>query len=76
METPRSMGDPDQTGNWGMQPFGFQVTETRRIGQFSIPAAGTAGWFHGTDRWTSGQFFECDITSLDPVGGAEGLGQP
>ncbi len=61
-------GDPDQTGEWGMHPFGFQVTETRRIGPFSIPAAGIAGWFHGTDRWADGQFFTCDITSLEPVG--------
>ena len=63
-------GDPDETGTWGLHPFGFQVTETRRLGPFSIPAAGTAGWFHGTDRWADGQFFRCDITSLDPVGGA------
>ncbi|MEO6988280.1 MAG: DUF6544 family protein, partial [Aquihabitans sp.] len=60
-------GDPDETGTWGLHPFGFQVTETRRFGPFSIPAVGTAGWFHGTDRWASGQFFECDITSLKPV---------
>lgn len=62
-------GDPDETGEWGMHPFGFQVTETRRFGPFSIPAAGSAGWFHGTDRWADSRFFECDITSLDPVVG-------
>lgn len=61
-------GDPDQTGTWGMHPFGFEVTATRRFGSFSIPAVGIAGWFHGTERWPDGQFFECDLTSLEPIG--------
>ncbi len=60
-------GDPDQTGEWGFHPFGFEAVETRRFGPLSIPAVGSAGWFHGTRRWPEGEFFKCDITSLHPV---------
>lgn len=60
-------GDPDQTGTWGLHPFGFQVTGTRTFGPLTIPSSGSAGWFHGTDRWLDGEFIRCDITALDPV---------
>lgn len=31
-------------------------------------AAGSAGWFHGTDRWPEGEFFRCQISALVAVG--------
>lgn len=60
-------GDPDETGTWGLHPFGVEVTGYARFGALSIPAAGVAGWFHGTDRWVDGQFLRYRITHLDLV---------
>jgi hypothetical protein len=33
-----------------------------------MPAEGTGGWFHGTDRWSDGEFFRYTILELAPVG--------
>lgn len=60
-------GDPDGDGVHGQHPFGFEATETRRVGPFRIPAVGRAGWFHGTPRWDEGEFFRCTITDLVPT---------
>ena len=60
-------GDPDQTRTWGLHPFGFQVTQTRTFGPLTIPSGGSAGWFHGTDRWVDGEFIRCDVTALHPI---------
>ncbi len=60
-------GDPDESGEFGFHPFGFQTTETRAVGPFRIPAVGSAGWFHGSDRWDEGEFFRCTITDLVPT---------
>jgi hypothetical protein len=60
-------GDPSGTGTWGSHPFGFVATETRRFGPLTIPAAGSAGWFPGTERWPDGEFFRCTITELTPT---------
>lgn len=54
-------GDPDGTGTWGYHPFGFEVTDYATFGGVSIPSRGHAGWFYGTERWTDGEFFRCEI---------------
>ena len=57
-------GDPDGTGVWGWHPFGAVFTdETSRAG-LTVPSAGTAGWFAGTDRWDDGQVLRFRITEL------------
>ena len=33
----------------------------------SIPSAGRAGWFYGTDRWKEGEFFRSEIISYSLV---------
>jgi hypothetical protein len=60
-------GDPDGSGTWGLHPFGFRASAWHTFGPLSIPAAGAAGWLHGTHRWTENEFFRCTITSLTPV---------
>jgi hypothetical protein len=60
-------GDPDKTGTAGLHPFGLQATATGTFDGLTIPAAGGAGWFHGTDRWSDGEFIRCQITAVQPV---------
>jgi hypothetical protein len=55
-------GDPESTGRWGIHTFGFEVGCNATFDSVSIPAAGRAGWFVGTDRWTDGEFFRSEIT--------------
>jgi hypothetical protein len=54
-------GDPDNSGTWGSHPFGFAVTRYATFGGLSIPSAGRAGWFYGTDGWGEGEFFRSEI---------------
>ena len=55
-------GDPDGTGAWGYHPFGFEATRYATFDGVTIPSAGRAGWFFGTERWSAGEFFRCEIT--------------
>lgn len=57
-------GDPDETGSWAWHQFGGEITGYRSFGGLSIPSAGRFGWHFGTDRWTEGEFFRYQITSL------------
>jgi hypothetical protein len=58
-------GDPDRTGTFGLHPCGGEVTAYATFGGVSVPAAGRAGWFYGTDRWTDGEFFRYQLTSME-----------
>jgi hypothetical protein len=58
-------GDPDRTGSYGLHPFGVEVTGYAAFGGVSVPSAGRAGWFYGTDRWPEGEFFRYQLTSLE-----------
>jgi hypothetical protein len=60
-------GDPDDTGTWAMHPFGVEVSGYSTFGGVTIPNAGSAGWFYGTDRWPDGTFFRFEITDLHLV---------
>ncbi|MFI7282424.1 DUF6544 family protein [Micromonospora chersina] len=60
-------GDPDGTGAWGWHPFGFEVTTHATFGGLTVPGAGRAGWFAGTDRQERGEFFRVTLTALRPV---------
>jgi hypothetical protein len=62
-------GDPDNSGTWGHHPFGFEATGYKTFGGVTIPIAGRAGWFLGTDRWSEGEFFRCEITDYELVTG-------
>lgn len=61
------IGDPDGTGEFGVHPFGIEVTEHETFAGLTIPSAGEAGWHHGTGRWDEGRFFRYRITALDPI---------
>jgi hypothetical protein len=45
----------------GYHPFGVDMTgETSHAGML-LPTQVRAGWFHGTERWSEGEFFRADI---------------
>lgn len=58
-------GDPDATGAWSWYPFGCDVTEHRSFKGVTIPSRGRVGWFHGTERWETGEFFRYEVTHHD-----------
>jgi len=60
-------GDPDVSGTWGHHPFGFEMTGYSTFDGVTIPSAGRAGWFYGTDRWDEGEFFRAEITDYHLV---------
>ncbi len=55
-------GDPDNSGTFAWHPFGGDITRQQTFNGLTIPSAGTWGWHHGTDRWSTGKFFRCRIT--------------
>lgn len=55
-------GDPDNTGNWRALPFGFEATAYSTFDGVTIPVAGRAGWYYGTERWPAGEFFRLKIS--------------
>ena len=62
-------GDPDSTGESGRYPFGFEATGYATFDGVTIPSAGRAGWFIGTDRWREGEFFRYEIANYRLIGG-------
>jgi hypothetical protein len=60
-------GDPERTGAFGVHPFGVEVTGHRTFGGLTVAAEGAAGWYPGTDRWSTGEFFRYRITALDAL---------
>lgn len=60
-------GDPDNVGTTRLHPMGLHATATATLRGLSIPVAGEAGWFYGTDRWHDGEFFRYQITALEPI---------
>jgi hypothetical protein len=62
-------GDPDNSGGWGWHPFGGEITGYDTFDGVMVPSAGRLGWFFGTDRWPSGEFFRYQITDLRLVTG-------
>jgi hypothetical protein len=62
-------GDPDDAGTWAYHPFGFEATDHATFAGVTIPSAGRAGWFFGTDRWSEGEFFRFEITQHSLVTG-------
>lgn len=65
-------GDPDNTGVFGLHPFGGHFLEHGTFNGLTIPTAGSMGWHYGTDRWSDGEFFRFRIKRLEvlPQSGA------
>lgn len=62
-------GDPDGTGRFDWCPFGIEVAASRTFPcGITMPADGAGGWFHGTDRWSEGEFVRYTILDLTLVG--------
>jgi hypothetical protein len=60
--------DPDGTGTFGWYPFGIEVAGSLTFPcGMTVPAEGTGGWFHETDRWDDGAFFRYSILDLTLV---------
>ncbi len=58
-------GDPDGTGHFDLHPFGIEVGASRTFPcGITMPAEGTGGWFHETNRWSDGEFFRYTIYDL------------
>ncbi len=45
----RRWGDPDQTGTFGMRPFGMEVLEEGTFGGYTIPVRIRGGWHFGSE---------------------------
>ena len=57
-------GDPNNTGAWGMHPFGFEATARATFDGVSVPSQGRVGWFPRTEQWADGEFFRFALTEL------------
>jgi hypothetical protein len=57
----------DQTGDKGFAliPFGGDVGDERRFGDYTIPTTVRVGWWYGTERFPQGEFFRATITGAD-----------
>jgi uncharacterized protein DUF6544 len=60
-------GDPNGNGTWGLHRFEHQLTRYSTFDGVTIPSAGRAAWFIGTDRWSEGEFFRYEITDYQLV---------
>jgi hypothetical protein len=67
-------GDPDSPGTFGVHHFGHELTRYSAVDGVTIPSAGRAGWFHGTDRWREGEFFRYQFTDFHLVTPASSAG--
>ena len=43
------------------------MTGYRTFSGLTVPSAGRIGWFFGTDRWSEGEFFRFQLTTLEPM---------
>lgn len=68
-------GDPDRSGTWTWHRFGGDITGYRCFEGLAVPSAGHLGWHFGTERWTSGEFFRYELTSLHTVRRRNRLGE-
>jgi hypothetical protein len=60
-------GDPDETGSYGVVPFGGDALAWATFDGITIPSEGRVGWWYGTPRFQEGEFFRYRITDLELV---------
>lgn len=60
-------GDVDETGTSGLHPFGHEAIRYSTFDGVTIPSAGRAGWYYGTDRWSQGEFFRYELIEFHLV---------
>lgn len=61
-------GDPDETGTFGVHPFGGEFSGYQTFHGLTVPSSGRMGWFYGTERWEDREFFRFQITDVTPSG--------
>ena len=54
-------------GRTGFHRFVHELTAHSTFDGVTIPSAGRAGWFDGTDHWEEAEFFRYEITAFDLV---------
>ena len=57
-------GSPDG-GNFGLLPFGGFIDEEKTFNGYTIPSQLRVGWHFGTDQFTKGEFFRCQILDAE-----------
>ncbi|MFZ4507768.1 MAG: DUF6920 family protein [Fimbriimonas sp.] len=57
-------GNPEG-GACAIQNFGGIIEKERTFGAFTIPSKVRMGWHFGTDRFSTGEFFRCEITHAE-----------
>jgi hypothetical protein len=57
-------GDPDGIGRWGWHPFGAMFSADKCYAGLTVPGAGRAGWYMGTDRWRDGEVLRFRIAAI------------
>jgi hypothetical protein len=61
----RRWGDQAEDRRYALIPFGGDVQDERRFGDYTIPTAVRVGWWYGTDKFLEGEFFRAAITGAE-----------
>ncbi len=54
---------PDKT--FALIPFGGEVGDEKKFGDYTIPTAVRVGWWFGTEKFREGEFFRATITGAE-----------
>jgi hypothetical protein len=59
--------DAEGAGRFAYERFGHELTRHATFDGVTVPIAGRGGWFHGTSRWSEGEFFRYELTDFQFV---------
>jgi hypothetical protein len=58
-------GNQTEDGRFALIPFGGDVQDEQRFGDYTIPTAVRVGWWYGTDRFADHEFFRATVTHAE-----------
>lgn len=58
-------GDQTEDKSFALLPFGGNVCEERRFGDYTIPTRVSVGWWYGTEKFPDHEFFRAKITAAE-----------
>jgi hypothetical protein len=58
-------GDQTENKAFALIPFGGDVGDERRFGDYTIPTAVRVGWWYGTDKFPDHEFFRATVTGAE-----------
>jgi hypothetical protein len=58
-------GDQTPDKAFALIPFGGEVGDERRFGDYTIPTVVRVGWWYGTEKYHEGEFFRATITRAE-----------